>query len=37
MYAPDVNDEGRLWLRQARHPLLEALFRSADFGMRNAE
>lgn len=28
MYPPDVNDEGRLWLRQARHPLLESLFRS---------
>jgi len=27
MYAPDVNAEGRLWLRQARHPLLEHLFR----------
>src|SRR5262245_19645987 len=28
MYAPDVNTEGRLWLRSARHPLLEALFRN---------
>ena len=27
MYAPDLNTEGRLWLRQARHPLLEGLFR----------
>lgn len=27
MYAPDVNGEGKLWLRQARHPLLEHLFR----------
>ncbi|MBY0513132.1 MAG: DNA strand exchange inhibitor protein [Gemmataceae bacterium] len=27
MFSPDVNTEGRLWLRQARHPLLEALFR----------
>src|SRR5262245_156087 len=27
MYRPDVNTEGRLWLRQARHPLLEHLFR----------
>jgi DNA mismatch repair protein MutS2 len=27
MYAPDVNTEGRLWLRQARHPLLLHLFR----------
>lgn len=24
---PDINTEGRLWLRQARHPLLEHLFR----------
>jgi DNA mismatch repair protein MutS2 len=28
MYAPDVNTEGKLWLRQARHPLLEHLFRT---------
>jgi DNA mismatch repair protein MutS2 len=27
MFAPDVNAEGRFWLRQARHPLLEHLFR----------
>lgn len=27
MDEPDVNTEGRLWLRQARHPLLEHLFR----------
>ncbi len=27
MYAPDVNTDGRLWLRQARHPLLIHLFR----------
>lgn len=27
MYAPDINREGQLWLRQARHPLLEHLFR----------
>src|SRR5262245_1087045 len=27
MDAPDVNDQGQLWLRQARHPLLEHLFR----------
>src|SRR5205823_4560868 len=24
---PDINVEGRLWLRLARHPLLEAFFR----------
>ncbi len=28
MYPPDMNTEGRLWLRQARHPLLESLFRN---------
>jgi DNA mismatch repair protein MutS2 len=28
MWAPDVNTEGRLWLRQARHPILEHLFRT---------
>jgi DNA mismatch repair protein MutS2 len=28
MYAPDVNNEGQLWLRQARHPILEHLFRA---------
>lgn len=27
MSAPDLNTEGRLWLRQARHPVLENLFR----------
>lgn len=32
MWAPDVNTEGRLWLRNARHPLLEHLFRH-DTGM----
>ncbi|VTR96011.1 2 family protein : Mismatch repair ATPase (MutS family) OS=Singulisphaera acidiphila (strain ATCC BAA-1392 / DSM 18658 / VKM B-2454 / MOB10) GN=Sinac_2874 PE=3 SV=1: MutS_III: MutS_V [Gemmata massiliana] len=42
MYPPDVNTEGRLWLRQARHPLLESLFRndptpSAEPGSRSAE
>jgi len=28
MWAPDLNSNGRLWLRQARHPLLESLFRN---------
>src|SRR5262249_6553824 len=28
MFAPDLNAEGKLWLRQARHPLLEYLFRT---------
>jgi DNA mismatch repair protein MutS2 len=27
MYAPGINTEGQLWLRSARHPLLEHLFR----------
>jgi DNA mismatch repair protein MutS2 len=29
MSAPDINGEGRLWLRVARHPLLEYLFHSS--------
>jgi DNA mismatch repair protein MutS2 len=28
MYAPDINTEGQLWLRVARHPLLEHIFRT---------
>ncbi len=28
MYRPDINENGQLWLRQARHPLLENLFRN---------
>jgi DNA mismatch repair protein MutS2 len=27
LYAPGINTEGQLWLRSARHPLLEQLFR----------
>jgi DNA mismatch repair protein MutS2 len=27
MFAPEINTEGQLWLRQARHPLLLHLFR----------
>ncbi len=27
MYAPEINTQGQLWLRQARHPLLLHLFR----------
>lgn len=27
MSPPDLNTEGKIWLRQARHPLLEKLFR----------
>jgi DNA mismatch repair protein MutS2 len=30
MAEPDLNVDGRLWLRQARHPLLEHIFRSGD-------
>lgn len=30
MYAPDINTEGQLWLRQARHPILEQIFRGDD-------
>jgi DNA mismatch repair protein MutS2 len=30
MWEPDVNTDGRLWLRNARHPLLESLFRAED-------
>ncbi len=29
MTAPQINTEGKLWLRAARHPLLEHLFRAA--------
>lgn len=32
MSAPDMNDDGRLWLRQARHPLLDHLFRNDQSG-----
>jgi DNA mismatch repair protein MutS2 len=28
MECPDINTEGRVWLRQARHPLLEHIFRN---------
>jgi DNA mismatch repair protein MutS2 len=28
MWAPDLNTDGRLWLRGARHPILEQLFRN---------
>lgn len=28
-FEPHLNDQGHLWLRQARHPLLEQLFRHA--------
>jgi DNA mismatch repair protein MutS2 len=36
MTASDVNTEGRLWLRQARHPLLEHLFRGQRGGTTEA-
>jgi DNA mismatch repair protein MutS2 len=35
MSLPDFNTDGKLWLRQARHPLLEYLFRSKDGPARN--
>jgi DNA mismatch repair protein MutS2 len=28
MYAPEINQEGKLWLRQARHPLLLVMFKT---------
>jgi DNA mismatch repair protein MutS2 len=31
---PDINTEGRLWLRLARHPLLEQLFRASSDGKK---
>ncbi len=34
---PDVNADGKLWLRQARHPLLEQLFRGQGAEDRNQE
>src|SRR5262249_18060104 len=42
MSPPDFNEEGRIVLRGARHPLLEAIFRTrsrpnAEFGIRNSE
>ena len=37
MFPPDLNDQGRLWLRQARHPILLSLFRNAEPGARNPE
>jgi len=37
MYPPDMNAEGRLWLRGARHPLLENLFRNPEPEPRNSE
>ncbi|HEX4606770.1 MAG TPA: DNA strand exchange inhibitor protein, partial [Urbifossiella sp.] len=37
MYPPDVSPDRCLWLRQARHPILEHLFRSAECGVRSAE
>ncbi|HWG44220.1 MAG TPA: DNA strand exchange inhibitor protein [Gemmataceae bacterium] len=35
MYAPEINNEGQLWLRQARHPLLEYLFRYPPSAIRD--
>ena len=30
MSSPEMNTEGRLWLREARHPVLEHLFRTSE-------
>jgi DNA mismatch repair protein MutS2 len=37
MAPPDINTEGRLWIRQARHPLLEYLFRAESREAKTAE
>jgi DNA mismatch repair protein MutS2 len=37
MYAPEINTEGQLWLRQARHPLLLHLFRERSQNYRERE
>jgi DNA mismatch repair protein MutS2 len=37
MAEPDINEDGKLWLRNARHPLLEHLFRNSECGVRSAE
>ncbi len=34
MECPDINTEGRLWLRAARHPLLERIFREDPEGAK---
>jgi DNA mismatch repair protein MutS2 len=34
MTAPEINTEGKVWLRQARHPILEHLFRPSAIGHR---
>jgi DNA mismatch repair protein MutS2 len=36
MECPDINTEGRLWLREARHPLLEQIFRHEGVGQNSA-
>ncbi len=30
MFAPDISSDGQVWLRSARHPLLEHLFRESE-------
>jgi DNA mismatch repair protein MutS2 len=37
MYAPEIVSDGRLWLRQARHPLLEHLVRTGGRVIPSAE
>src|SRR5438132_3252778 len=34
MYEPEINSDGKLWLRQARHPLLVHFFRTEEGGLR---
>jgi DNA mismatch repair protein MutS2 len=36
MAPPDLSPDGRLWLRQARHPLLEELFRRERVGSQSS-
>jgi DNA mismatch repair protein MutS2 len=36
MTCPTLSDDGRLWLRQARHPLLEHLFRAESVATRQS-
>src|SRR5262249_9166426 len=37
MSPPDIVEDGKLWLRQGRHPLLEELVRSQGSGVRSQE
>src|SRR6516165_6880859 len=37
MSPPDISEDGKLWLRQARHPLLEFFVRNHESGVRGQE